>query len=213
MRRNGSKSAGFTAAMGCVILLLCLAATAYCEQQSAALMLEVSPLRGGTVNLSQGVHTYDRDAEVTLIATPNPGYQFVYWLGDVTNAAASTTMVYLDAPKIVIAVFERAKFELIEPGDELQGSAGGGGLVPSGGNYAAALEQATGGKRPPHWHLPKLKKGDVPVPKDDEGDVPVPKDDEDDVPVPVPEPATIVFIFTGMLALARRRRREVEVRQ
>jgi len=204
MKRGNSKSIGSAAAVGCAILLLCLAGAGYCEEDGTALMLEVSPVDGGTLNLSPGVHTYDRDAEVTLIATPKPGYQFVYWLGNVTDATATNTMVYLDSPKIVIAVFERSKFEFVELEEGPQGSAGGGGLIPSGRDYAAGLESAIGGKRPPHWHPPK--------PPEPNEDVPVPEE-EPDFPVPVPEPATIVFIFTGMLALApvrRGRRRRLE---
>jgi hypothetical protein len=197
MKISDSKSIGFAAALGCAILLLCLTGAGYCEDDGTALMLEMSPVNGGTLNLSPGVHTYDRDAEVTLIATPKPGYQFVYWLGNVTNATTSTTAVYLDSPKIVIAVFERSKFEFVEPEEELQGSAGGGGLIPSGSDYAAGLEQAGGGKRPPE---PPKPNEDVPVPEE-----------EPNFPVPVPEPATVAFLFAGMLMLIKYPRRRARL--
>lgn len=165
-------------------------------------MLEMSPVDGGTLNLSPGVYTYDRDAAVTLTAVPKPGYQFVYWVGNVDDATTSTTMVYLDSPKIVIAVFERSKFDLVEFEEGPEGSAGGGGLIRSGSDYAAGLEQAGGAKRPSKFHLPE-----PPQPNED---VPVPEEGED-FPVPVPEPATITFLLTGMLALAGRRRRQVRM--
>lgn len=201
MKRSGSKSSGFAATFGCVILLFCLAGTGYCEEFGTSLVLDVSPVNGGTLNLSPGVHTYDRDSEVTLIAVPHPGYQFVYWLGNVSNARASSTTVYLDSPKIIIAVFERSKFEIVELEEGPQGSIGRGGLVGSGGDYAAGLEQAIGAKRPLHWHFPK------PKPPEEENP-PVPPDKgEEPPPVPVPEPATIVLIFAGMLSLVNYRHR------
>jgi hypothetical protein len=201
MKHSNSKSGGYVAALGCAILLLCLAAPGYCEEDGTALMLEMSPVNGGTLNLSPGVHTYDRDAEVTLTAVPNPGYQFVYWLGSVTDATTSTTIVRLDSPKIVIAVFERSKFAFVELEEGPQGSLGGGGLMASGSDYAAGLEDAGGGERPSHLHptQPPKPKEDVPVPEE-----------EPEFPVPVPEPATIVFIFTGMLPLVKCSRRRAE---
>ncbi|MCJ7729038.1 MAG: PEP-CTERM sorting domain-containing protein [Sedimentisphaerales bacterium] len=202
MRRSASKSRSIAAAIGSAILLLCLAGPAYCEQDGTALLLELSPASGGNVNLEPGVHVFDRDAEVTLIAVPNPGYRFVYWLGNVIDATASTTTVCLDTPKIIIAVFERSKLALVEFEEGPQSSLGRGGLIRSGGDYAAGLEQATGGKRPPHWHPPQ--------PPEEQEDFPVPEG-EPDFPVSVPEPATIVFIFIGMLSLAKCKRRRVEV--
>ncbi|MFH1370633.1 MAG: hypothetical protein ABII09_05035 [Planctomycetota bacterium] len=198
--------------VGCAILLFCLAGLGYC-QDGTALMLEVSPAHGGTLNLQPGVHTYDRDAAVTLTAVPKPGYQFVYWVGAVDDATASTTMVFLDSPKIVIAVFERTKFDLVdfEEGPDISG--GGGRLIRSGPDYAAGLERAIGGRRPSSFHLsepqPPEINDDVPVPEPGE-DFPVPET-EDDFPVPVPEPATITFLITGMLVLARHRRRQVKM--
>ena len=196
--------------VGCAALLFCLAGNAYC-QDGIALMLEVSPAEGGTLNLEPGVYTYDRDAAVTLTAVPKPGYQFVYWVGTVDNAAASSTMVYLDSPKIVIAVFERTRFDL-EVIESVDTSIGRGGLISSRGDYAAPLEQAGGGRRPSRFRFPSQPEepeinDDVPVPETGE-DVPVPGDG-DDFPVPVPEPATITLLLTGMLALTRRRRRKV----
>ncbi len=212
IRRRDPKFHKVTLAVGCAILLFCLAAPGYC-QDGTALMLEVSPVDGGTLNLEPGVHTYDRDAAVTLTAVPKPGYQFVYWVGNVDDAAASSTMVYLDSPKIVIAVFERTKFDLVEFEEAPQGSIGRGGLISSGGDYGAALEQAGGGKRPSKFHFsqpePPEINDDVPVPESGD-DLPVPEAG-DDFPVPVPEPATITLLLTGVLALARHRRGRVEM--
>jgi hypothetical protein len=204
MKRSGSKSSGFATAFGCAMLLFCLAGPGYGQDDSSALVLDVSPVNGGRVNLSSGVHIFDRDAEVTLIAVPNPGYQFVYWLGNVSNARASSTSVYLDSPKIVIAVFQRSKFEVVELEEGLLGSLGSGGLIPSRGDYGAGLEQAGGGRRPPSFHFPRIHQSNPPVPPDNgEEDSPSPK---------VPEPATIVLFSAGLLSLANYRHRRAGMR-
>lgn len=200
-KRRDPKFGKGTLVIGCAILLFCLAGQGFCEE-GTALMLEISPADGGTLNLSPGVYTYDRDAAVTLKAVPKPGYQFVYWVGNVDNSTTSTTMVYLDSPKIVIAVFERSKFDLVDLEEGPEPSVGGGRLIASGSDYGAGLEQATGGRRPSKFHFPE--------PPETNEDVPVP-DEGEDFPVPVPEPATITILFTGMLALAGRRRRRVEM--
>jgi hypothetical protein len=193
-----SKSGYCAAAACCAILLLCLAVPAYCEQDGTALMLEITPSQGGYLNIAPGVHAYDRFAEVTLIATPKPGYQFVYWLGNVTDATTGTTTVFLDSPKIVIAVFERSKFEMVGlEGDYMVGGeGGGGGLVRGGGGPDTSLEQASGGRRPLIHHPPKPNE-DVPVPEDN---------GESDPPVPVPEPATVALFCAGFLMLSNRRK-------
>jgi hypothetical protein len=187
-------------AAGAIFCLLCLASAGYC--QDTALMLEVSPVNGGTLNFSTGVHNFDRDAAVTLTAIPKPGYQFVYWIGSVHNAANSTTIVSLDSPKIVIAVFERSRFDWIDIEEPAALSLGSGGPFGSAGDIAAGLEQAGGAKRPSKFHWPK-----PPEPPDE---FPVPEGDDEnneDFPVPVPEPATITILLTGMLVIAGRRNR------
>ena len=159
-------------------------------------MLEMSPSEGGYLNIVPGVYTYDRFAEVTLTATPKPGYQFVYWLGNVTNATTGTTTVLLDSPKMVIAVFERSKFETVELESDYMGGGGEGssGLVAGGGLSDMSLEEADGAKRPSNPHS-SSNTGNFPVPGKGEGDV------------PVPEPATATLLFAGFLMLAKSRRR------
>jgi hypothetical protein len=199
---------------GCLILLLCLSSFAYSQDDSAALMLQVSPVDGGSVNLSTGVHIYDRDSQVALTATPKTGYQFVCWLGNVTDARASSTSVFLDTPKIIIAVFERSKFAFVEYEAESGTSTGGGGL------FRSQVEQGTdasgaGGLRPSkhHYNRPRTPippvpetSQDVPIPETPPGDVPVPGDNEENPPVPIPEPATVAFLLLGMLAMIKRPR-------
>ncbi len=162
-------------------------------------MLEISPSQGGYLNIAAGVHTYDKFAEVTLIATPKPGYQFVYWLGSVSESTHSSTSVFLDSPKMVIAVFERTVFEMVGVAEGGGGSdsvgtstssdsGSGGGLVRSGDRGASdsSLEQAEGGPKrssTPHEHIP----------------------------APVPEPATVTLFFAGFLMLSNYRRKGANI--
>ena len=155
-------------------------------EDGTALMLEMSPSQGGSLNIATGVHSYERFAEVTLTATPKPGYQFVCWMGNVTDATTGTTTVLLDSPKMVIAVFERDQFETVGLEDGMGGGEGSGGLTRGGGLSDTSLEEAGGGQRTPEYHPP-------PTP-------------ENDVPVPVPEPVTITLFFAGSLMLAKSRR-------
>jgi hypothetical protein len=190
MSHNDSKTFRYAAILSGVTLLFALAGPAYCEQDGIALMMQLSPVEGGKVNIEPGVHMYDRDSAVTLKAVPNPGYQFVYWVGNVTEPSASTTIVHLDGPKIVIAVFERSKFEIIDVAEQPQISVSGGGLyrsrVERGYDASGAIVQ-----RPPSFHTPSIPHK-PPVP---EGN---------DPPAPVPEPTTILLLAGGMFALNKR---------
>jgi len=214
MKHVNLKSLSCVAFVCCATFLFCFSAQASGQDDGTSLMLEITPPKGGSLNIVSGVHSYDRFAVVTLVATPKPGYQFVCWLGNVTNAATGTTMVFLDSPKMVIAVFARNKFATFglggpERSDGLYGmiggeSGGGGGsgesggsdgsdsrLLRSSGESDASLEQAEGGpKRQSNPHLPGHN---------------------DDIPVPVPEPATITLLFTGLLMLANRRNKGVNL--
>jgi hypothetical protein len=188
VKHGNSKAGGVALALICAILLLCFAGPGYCEEYTAALMLEITPLNGGTLNLPSGVHIYESDAGVTLTATPNPGYRFVYWLGDVSDAMSVTTMVYLDSPKIVIAVFERFDFEFVAGAEMSQASIGTGGLVRSAADYTGGGGGGGGG-----------------------GDEPNPKPPPPNPPPPVPEPATVVFMISGILGIARYKRKQARV--
>ena len=168
-------------------------------------MLQLSPAEGGNVNIEPGVHKYERDSIVTLRAVANPGYQFVYWEGDVTEPSIGTTIVHIDGPKIIIAVFERSKFEIIEAEERPQFSVSRGGLhrsrVERGSNANGVLVY-----RPPSFHWPRIRiphnppapeGSDIPVPEGN--DLPVPDDN------PVPEPATILLLAGGIFVLNKRR--------
>ena len=193
MEKGNSKLLGCAVFICCATLLFCFSAQASGQEDGTSLMLEITPAEGGSLNIVPGVYSYDRFAEVTLIATPKPGYQFVYWMGNVTDATTGTTTVFLNSPKMVIAVFERAQFETVGLEDGIVGGEGSGGLIRSGELYNTPLEDGGGGQVTPKYNPPP-----TPTPNND-------------VPVPVPEPVTATLFFAGFLMLAKSRRNGVNI--
>jgi len=167
------------------IIVGCMFAPAYCQTPDVALLLQQTPAKGGVITPIAGVYHFELNSEVTLTAVPGPGYQFVYWLGDVSDPAATNTIVYLDKPKIIIAVFEQAEYSVLAGEVGPSGGGGGGsGLVTTVANYGqtGGISGGAGGVKP------KLRK---PV---------YPKGNE-----VIPEPATCVLLLLGSLfAFARR---------
>ena len=205
LKHNNSILVGGQLAIISAALVLCASLQpAYGQMNDPALLLQQSPADGGTITPAAGVHKLEFGSEITLTAVPGPGYQFVYWMGDVSNPAASSTTVYLDGPKIVIAVFERAEFELlvVEAASHI---APGGGLLRSISEATQGGFGGPGGRRPHVRRWPA--NGDEEPPDDEEGeDFPVPEGGED-FPVPeIPEPATVLLLGLGSLALLRKRR-------
>ena len=104
-----------------------LFAPAYCQTPDVALLLQQTPAKGGVMTPIAGVYHFELNSEVTLTAVPKPGYQFVYWLGDVSDPAATNTIVYLDKTKIIIAVFEQSEYGVLAGEEGMPGGGGGGG--------------------------------------------------------------------------------------
>jgi hypothetical protein len=196
-----------------VILALGLTTSASCQSGGIALLLEQTPAQGGSITPATGIHLFDTDTDVTLKAVPKPGYQFAYWLGDVSDPTSNNTVVYLDAPKIIIAVFERSEFDFVDEIERQTDSLGFGGFAGPAGDYSrvgggGAIRRRGFGiirRRPP-------KRPDLgpPVPDDTfepEGDFPAPEGPQGDFPVPqIPEPATAVLLSLGsLLAFTRNR--------
>ena len=140
-----------------------------------------------------GVHHFASETEVTLIAVPKPGYNFVYWLGDVLDPTASRTKAVLDEPKIIVAVFQQIEDGQIVVGQNATRTIAGGG----GGSFTSSMG-STGGSGP--GARPRGETPSTPT----EGDDP-PFDPPIDPP-DVPEPATCLLLSLGGLALLRKRR-------
>jgi hypothetical protein len=91
--------------------------------------LDVASSPGGSVSLDPPGGAYARGAVVTLTATPQPGFAFAGWGGDLSGSLSPTTLV-LDADKSVTAVFVPQHTVTVEP------TAGGAvTLEPPGGLY------------------------------------------------------------------------------
>ncbi|MCK4291949.1 MAG: PEP-CTERM sorting domain-containing protein [Planctomycetes bacterium] len=189
---------------------LFLVEPAHCETPGIALLLQQTPSQGGIVSPELGVHHYEPGSAITLIAVPKPGYQFVYWLGDVLDPTANKTTAYLEKPKIIIAVFRQVEDDQLVVGQNTTPSGGGGsGAFVSPGPTISAAGSRTGGGGggdQPDNPMPPTERDD-PFPPDD------PPFPPDDPPFPpgnptVPEPATGVLLTLGGLALLRKRRAE-----
>jgi len=168
------------------IIVGCLFAPAYCQTSDVALLLQQTPAKGGVMTPIAGVYHFKLNSEVTLTAVPKPGYQFVYWLGDVSDPAATNTIVYLDKTKIIIAVFEQSEYGALAAEEGMPGGGGGGGsgLVTTVANYGqtGGMSGGAGGVKP-KIRQPVYSKGTEVI----------------------PEPATGVLLVLGSLFAFTRR--------
>lgn len=70
--------------------------------------LTISSSSGGSVTQpGEGMFSFDSGTVVNLAATPDSGYEFVIWTGDVANFTSPTTTVTMDGDKTVYANFDR----------------------------------------------------------------------------------------------------------
>jgi len=178
--------------LAAVVILVSLSGSAYCQTEGVSLLLQQIPAQGGTITPSVDVHNLKPNSEITLTANPKPGYQFVHWLGEVSDPTASKTVVYLNTPKVIIAVFEQT-----EDGDSMEKeslSAGGGGAFGSSLSPTAVDLSRPGGlsagggggsvKPQPRTVIYVL---------------------DDEKTPEVPEPATgVLLVLGGLFAIARR---------
>ncbi|MBN1787682.1 MAG: hypothetical protein JW806_04740 [Sedimentisphaerales bacterium] len=158
--------------------------------QDYAILVQESPVGAGQIKPGIGVHTFNANEEVTLTTVPEPGWHFVYWLGDVFNPTSNRTMVSVDGPKIIIAVFQRNEYEL--PQNSAAISVGPEILTPrvdasgSGGGGISVGPQKTNDTPTP-----------IPYP------IPIPMPEP--IPEPVPEPHTAIFLFIGGCIIRNRK--------
>lgn len=173
-----------------VLITFTLLNTAF-AQSDYAVYLQESPAGAGEIKPGMGVQTFPAQQVVSLSTAPNPGYHFVGWLGDVRDPVANRTSLTVDGPKIVIAVFERDRFEALD-GAGPQLSVGPAALYP----HYATYTNDSGTWDPPYYppHPPPYPPPPNP-----------PRDDPPPVPQ-VPEPATILLVGIGIGFLNRRKK-------
>jgi hypothetical protein len=190
MKPGGSPFFGWKILISAVAIIVGLFfAPAYCQTSDVALLLQQTPNKGGAITPDAGVYHFKQNSEVTLTAAPKPGYQFVYWIGDVSDPSAISTMVYLDKPKIIIAVFEQGGYGVpaVEKGISGGGGGGGGGsgfISPAMTfGQAGSISGVAGGVKTKIYKSAYPKSNEV-----------------------IPEPATgVLLIFGSLFALVRRR--------
>ena len=175
-----------------IMMVLGMTMSAYSKDMS--LMLQQRPNNGGTVTPGSGLHSFDKNEQVTLIAVPKPGYQFVYWLGDVSDTMTNSTVANMDSPKIIVAVFEKVKHEQL-------GASEMSPRQPSprifvGSEYSRQGGGGGGGKRPHKRRYPYTPEDEPEEPEDDPN-IPVPS---------VPEPATGLILTFGSLGMMWKKR-------
>jgi len=97
--------------------------------------LTISSTEGGSVTTpGEGTFVYGEGDVVKLVATPDPGYGFVSWTGDVgtvANVNAASTSITMNGDYSVTANFE----ELAEYDLTTSSSAGGSVTVPGEGTF------------------------------------------------------------------------------
>lgn len=176
----------------------CFSQTAHSQSVQVAVLLQQLPSKGGIITPNPGVHHFDLNTEVTLTAFPEPGYQFIYWLGDVTNPAANRTTAYLNKPKIIIAVFDESGYE---PSFKGQGASGGnqGGRARSlSGDLVSSV---------PFYGQSGFSGGAAsgPRPSKSSSNNYADKPSDKTYEPPIPEPATAILLaLGGYLAIASR---------
>jgi len=96
--------------------------------------LAVSSASGGSVTTpGAGTFTYDAGMVVQLVATPDDGYQFLSWSGDIQHIAdpdAASTTITMNGNYAVVANFE------IEGGEDPDGEGADGGSPDGEGPYS-----------------------------------------------------------------------------
>ncbi len=189
--REGKRQLGTPLFVGLVLALTAAGAggpaPAHAQASACELCVEYSPARAGAVTPDTGTHHFSANTVVTLSAEPQPGYQFAYWIGDVSNPKTPSTTVRLDTSKIVVAVFKPTLAEETEPKISIGGGGGGGGgsLVPMKADLGTPGFSIAGGSAGGGG----ARKVAVPVPV-----------------IVTPEPATVFLLGLGTFALRRKRR-------
>lgn len=188
----------FIGCKGVIFIIIIIAgmsfAPAYSQAQNISLVLQQTPAKGGEITPAAGVHHFSPNSEITLKAVPRPGYKFVHWLGDVSDPTTNKTVVYLNKPKIVIAVFEQTDNDTPIDKEDLNSGGGGGGagggLMPTATDLSRPGGFSAGGG------------GGMPKPKQI---IYVDLPSKDTTPK-VPEPTTgVLLVLGGLFTFIRRR--------
>ncbi len=128
-RQKSALSGWWVLALRLLVVFCALLGSAYCRAEEVAVLVEQSPPNGGEVAGGTGVRYYPRGSMIRLLAVPRPRYQFVYWLGDVVDPLLISTIVHIDGPKIIVAVYAKEEDFALEEMSPRIGIGPGGGIV------------------------------------------------------------------------------------
>ena len=99
--------------------------------------LTISSTTGGSVTTpGEGTFTYDEGTAVNLVATPDSGYRFVSWTGDVdtiADTASASTSITMDGNYSITASFEAIPPD--EYGLTISSTTGGSVTTPGEGTF------------------------------------------------------------------------------
>lgn len=193
-----------------LVVFISLQALAFGLEMDTSLLVQQSPTDGGIVTPEIGIHQIVFNSEVKIRAIPEPGYQFVYWLGDVVDPGSSSTIVIVDGPKIIIAVFERVAHEFITIEAGPQGSAGGQNRrIPNRQGLGNTQTSRAIARKRPHKPNAFLISDPFLVPgMADSEEMSDPDNIEE-----IPEPATVLLVTFGTLFMSRAGKRKNKLRK
>ena len=103
--------------------------TANFQRVQYDLTMQVNESGWGSTTPSVGTHAYNSGDMVSILATPNSGYQFVKWTGDVADPNNASTTITINNDETVRANFERVQYTLTIQDTE------GGSTSPAAGSY------------------------------------------------------------------------------
>ena len=100
------------------LITICLIIIACSKDDVSKFNLTLDSTAGGNLNISTG--TYDEDAAVTIIASPDKGYRFIGWSGS-TDEITNPLIVSMTNDKSIKANFEEQINEVVDANGDFSG--------------------------------------------------------------------------------------------
>jgi len=118
-----------------LIMIALIAGMVGCVQPAVpSYDLSIASAAGGSVTVpGEGTSTYEEGTVVNLVATPDPGYQFVNWTGTVStigDVGDATTSIVMNGAYFIIANFVKQQYDLT-----VTSTAGGSVTMPGEGTF------------------------------------------------------------------------------
>lgn len=118
--------------------------TAYFTKVTYTLTTSVNPLYSGSISISLQQDSYDYGTLLSLEASRNVGYIFLYWSGDASGTLVTTTIT-MNSDKSVTAFFRKLAmpdiFEALDDYFENRSCSFLGGIVPTVNDIFSLLDE------------------------------------------------------------------------